>query len=57
MTAERDPAALAWGELGVDIVIESTGRFRSREDAGLHLKSGARKVLLSVPGKESTPPS
>ncbi|WP_329331809.1 type I glyceraldehyde-3-phosphate dehydrogenase [Streptomyces sp. NBC_00663] len=51
VTAERDPAALAWGELGVDVVIESTGRFRSREDAGLHLKSGARKVLLSVPGK------
>lgn len=34
------------------MVIESTGRFRSREDAGLHLKAGARKVLLSVPGKE-----
>ncbi|MES5824775.1 type I glyceraldehyde-3-phosphate dehydrogenase [Streptomyces sp. RG80] len=51
VTAERDPAALAWGELGVDVVIESTGRFRSREDAGLHLKGGARKVLLSVPGK------
>ncbi|PWI13269.1 type I glyceraldehyde-3-phosphate dehydrogenase [Streptomyces sp. Act143] len=51
VTAERDPAALAWGELGVDIVIESTGRFRTREDAGLHLRSGARKVLLSVPGK------
>ncbi|NUS27862.1 MAG: type I glyceraldehyde-3-phosphate dehydrogenase [Streptomyces sp.] len=51
VTTERDPAALAWGELGVDIVIESTGRFRTREDAGLHLKSGAGKVLLSVPGK------
>jgi glyceraldehyde 3-phosphate dehydrogenase len=52
VTAERDPAALAWGELGVDVVIESTGRFRTREDAGRHLKAGARKVLLSVPGKE-----
>ncbi|MGW3420367.1 type I glyceraldehyde-3-phosphate dehydrogenase [Streptomyces phaeochromogenes] len=52
VTAKSDPAALAWGELGVDVVIESTGRFRSREDAGLHLKAGARKVLLSVPGKE-----
>ncbi|MEU6379896.1 type I glyceraldehyde-3-phosphate dehydrogenase [Streptomyces sp. NPDC046909] len=51
VTAERDPAALAWGDLGVDVVIESTGRFRTREDAGLHLKGGARKVLLSVPGK------
>ncbi|MDC0765406.1 type I glyceraldehyde-3-phosphate dehydrogenase [Streptomyces sp. HD] len=51
VTAERDPAALAWDDLGVDIVIESTGRFRTREQAGLHLKAGARKVLLSVPGK------
>ncbi|CAM5339922.1 MULTISPECIES: type I glyceraldehyde-3-phosphate dehydrogenase [Streptomyces] len=52
VTAERDPAALAWGDLGVDIVIESTGRFRTREQAGRHLKAGARKVLLSVPGKD-----
>ncbi|MDX3637070.1 MULTISPECIES: type I glyceraldehyde-3-phosphate dehydrogenase [Streptomyces] len=51
VTAERDPAALDWAGLGVDVVIESTGRFRGREDAGLHLKGGARKVLLSVPGK------
>jgi glyceraldehyde 3-phosphate dehydrogenase len=51
VTAERDPAALAWGELGVDVVIESTGRFRTRDQAALHLKAGARKVLLSVPGK------
>ncbi|MCX5336643.1 MULTISPECIES: type I glyceraldehyde-3-phosphate dehydrogenase [unclassified Streptomyces] len=52
VTAERDPAALAWGDIGVDIVIESTGRFRTREQAGAHLKAGARKVLLSVPGKD-----
>ncbi|WP_405653144.1 type I glyceraldehyde-3-phosphate dehydrogenase [Streptomyces sp. NBC_00019] len=52
VTAERDPAALAWGDLGVDIVIESTGRFRTQEQAGAHLKAGARKVLLSVPGKD-----
>lgn len=52
VTAERDPAALAWGDLGVDVVIEATGRFRTREQAGLHLKAGARKVLLSVPGKD-----
>ncbi|MGY6022611.1 type I glyceraldehyde-3-phosphate dehydrogenase [Streptomyces spinosirectus] len=52
VTAERDPAALAWGDHGVDVVIESTGRFRTREQAGAHLKAGARKVLLSVPGKD-----
>ncbi|NUP39227.1 MAG: type I glyceraldehyde-3-phosphate dehydrogenase [Streptomyces sp.] len=51
VTAERDPAALAWGEHGVDLVIESTGRFRTREQAAAHLRAGARKVLLSVPGK------
>ncbi|MFF4804368.1 type I glyceraldehyde-3-phosphate dehydrogenase [Streptomyces sp. NPDC001351] len=51
VTAERDPAALAWGEHAVDVVIESTGRFRTREQAGAHLRAGARKVLLSVPGK------
>jgi glyceraldehyde 3-phosphate dehydrogenase len=44
VTAERDPAALAWGELGVDVVIESTGRFRTREQAGLHMEAGGRKV-------------
>jgi len=52
VTAERDPAALAWGDLGVDVVIESTGRFRTRATAGAHLQAGARKVLLSVPGKD-----
>ncbi|MEV5901710.1 type I glyceraldehyde-3-phosphate dehydrogenase [Streptomyces sp. NPDC052127] len=52
VTAEHDPAALAWGDAGVDVVIESTGRFRTREQAGRHLKAGARKVLLSVPGKD-----
>ncbi|MHC3472698.1 type I glyceraldehyde-3-phosphate dehydrogenase [Streptomyces sp. 7R007] len=52
VTAERDPAKLSWGELGVDVVIESTGRFRTRETAGAHLTAGARKVLLSVPGKD-----
>ena len=47
----RDPAGIGWGELGASIVIESTGKFRAREDAALHLKGGARKVLLSAPGK------
>ncbi len=47
----REPAAIGWGELGVDVVIESTGKFRARDDAALHLKGGARKVLISAPGK------
>jgi glyceraldehyde 3-phosphate dehydrogenase len=49
--ARRDPAEIDWHELGADVVIESTGRFRSRDDAALHLKGGARKVLISAPGK------
>ncbi len=49
--AERDPAAIDWGKLGADVVIESTGKFRSREAAQVHLKGGARKVLISAPGK------
>ncbi|MEO3840606.1 type I glyceraldehyde-3-phosphate dehydrogenase [Streptomyces sp. B22F1] len=53
VTAERDPAALDWSAHGVDVVIESTGRFRARDDAGMHLKSGARKVLVSAPGKNA----
>jgi glyceraldehyde 3-phosphate dehydrogenase len=52
--SERDSAAIDWGSLGVDVVIESTGRFRNREDAALHLKGGARKVLLSAPGRTLT---
>ncbi|WP_327189317.1 type I glyceraldehyde-3-phosphate dehydrogenase [Streptomyces xinghaiensis] len=52
VTAERDPAELAWAEHGVDIVIEATGRFRTREEIARHLKAGARKVLLSAPGKD-----
>jgi glyceraldehyde 3-phosphate dehydrogenase (phosphorylating) len=49
--SQRDPAAIDWGELGASVVIESTGRFRGREDAAAHLKGGARKVLISAPGK------
>ena len=49
--AERDPAQLPWADLDVDLVIEATGRFRTREAAGAH-PAGARKVLLSVPGKD-----
>jgi glyceraldehyde 3-phosphate dehydrogenase len=49
--SERDPAKIPWGELGVDLVIESTGRFRTREDLDKHLAGGAKKVVLSAPGK------
>jgi len=51
MLVERDPTALPWGELGVDVVIESTGRFTSKEDAAKHLAGGARKVIISAPAK------
>ena len=51
MLAERDPAQLPWGDLGVDVVIESTGRFTSARDAGQHLAGGARKVIISAPAK------
>uniref|UniRef100_UPI0025C31762 glyceraldehyde 3-phosphate dehydrogenase NAD-binding domain-containing protein n=1 Tax=Deinococcus sp. TaxID=47478 RepID=UPI0025C31762 len=49
--AERDPAAIKWGELGVDIVIESTGIFTSREGAGKHIQGGAKKVIITAPAK------
>ena len=52
VTSQHDPADLDWGAYGADIVIESTGRFRRREDAARHLKSGARKVVISAPGKD-----
>jgi len=51
-SAQRDPAQLPWGDLGVDVVIESTGRFTKRDDASLHLKGGARKVIISAPAKD-----
>ncbi|MGD8727983.1 MAG: glyceraldehyde 3-phosphate dehydrogenase N-terminal domain-containing protein, partial [Gemmatimonadales bacterium] len=50
--AERDPAKLPWKDLGVDIVLESTGLFRTRDKAAAHLTAGAKKVVISAPGKE-----
>ena len=52
MTAERDPADIPWAEMGVDIVVESTGVFRFREPLERHLTAGAKKVVLTVPPKE-----
>ena len=49
--AEKDPAALPWGEMGVDVVIESTGLFTKYEDAKKHIDAGAKKVVISAPGK------
>ena len=48
--AERDPAKLPWGELGVEVVFECTGLFRTRETAGKHIEAGAKKVIISAPG-------
>lgn len=49
--AEKDPAQLPWGKLGVDVVIESTGRFTDTSSASKHIEAGARKVVISAPGK------
>jgi len=50
---QKDPANLPWADLGVDLVIESTGKMRGRDDAARHIKAGARRVLLSAPGKDA----
>ncbi len=50
--AQRDPEKISWGEAGVDIVIESTGLFRSRGDAAKHLRDSVKKVIISAPGKD-----
>ncbi|MEO7050240.1 MAG: type I glyceraldehyde-3-phosphate dehydrogenase [Rhodanobacter sp.] len=55
LTQERDPANLKWGEVGVDVVIESTGLFLTKEAAQKHLDAGAKKVILSAPSKDTTP--
>ncbi|AEH09147.1 MULTISPECIES: type I glyceraldehyde-3-phosphate dehydrogenase [Protofrankia] len=51
VVSERDPAALPWGDLGVEVVVESTGRFTKAEDARKHLEAGAKKVIISAPAK------
>jgi len=55
LTAEKDPANLKWGDAGVDLVIESTGLFLTKEAAQKHIDAGARKVLMSAPSKDDTP--
>ncbi len=54
--AETDPTKLPWSDLGVDVVIESTGRFRTRAEAAKHIEAGARKVIISAPAKGDEPP-
>ncbi|HZX69493.1 MAG TPA: type I glyceraldehyde-3-phosphate dehydrogenase [Rhodanobacter sp.] len=55
LSQERDPANLKWGEVGADVVIESTGLFLTKEAAQKHLDAGAKKVILSAPSKDDTP--
>ena len=55
LSAERDPAALKWGEIGADIVVESTGLFLTKEACQKHLDAGAKKVIQSAPSKDDTP--
>jgi len=55
LTAERDPADLKWGELDVDVVVESTGLFLTKETAQKHIDAGAKKVVQSAPSKDGTP--
>jgi len=55
LTAVKDPAELKWGEIGADIVVESTGLFLTKETAEKHLAAGAKKVIMSAPSKDDTP--
>ncbi len=53
VSAEKEPASLPWGKLGVDVVLESTGRFTDSEKAGAHLAAGAKRVIISAPAKDA----
>jgi len=55
ITSERDPAALKWDEVDVDVVVESTGLFLTKETAAKHIEAGAKKVVMSAPSKDDTP--
>ena len=55
LTAQRDPAALAWGDVGADLVVEATGLFLSADVAQKHVDAGAKKVIMSAPSKDDTP--
>ncbi len=55
ITSERDPAALKWNEVDVDVVVESTGLFLTKETAAKHIEAGAKKVVMSAPSKDDTP--
>ncbi len=55
ITSERDPANLAWNEVDVDVVVESTGLFLTKETAAKHIEAGAKKVVMSAPSKDDTP--
>jgi len=55
ITSQRDPSALNWGEVDVDVVVESTGLFLTKETASKHLEAGAKKVVMSAPSKDDTP--
>src|SRR5215831_19996056 len=52
MLEQRDPAKLPWGELSVDVVVEATGKFRTRAENAKHLEAGAKRVILTVPAKD-----
>ena len=55
LTAERDPTNLKWGDIGADVVIESTGFFLTKDTAEMHISAGAKKIILSAPSKDDTP--
>ncbi len=55
VTAEKDPSNIAWSDIGAEYIVESTGLFLDKEKAGLHLKAGAKKVIISAPAKDDTP--